>query len=90
MILLKNIRKGEIIMLFIKKRKEIYIEGMSCEHCKKKVKNALENLMDVTKVKVDLKKKCAVVTYENSVDDSLLQETVEDLGYTVTGVKNLS
>lgn len=77
-------------MFFKKNKKEICIEGMSCEHCKKKIETALENIMDVTKVKVDLKKKCAIITYENNVDDILLQNTIEQLGYTVTGIKELS
>lgn len=70
-----------------KKRKIINIEGMTCEHCAKKVKDALENLVDITNAKVDLKKKQAIVTYDNNVDEILLQETIEKLGYTVTGIK---
>lgn len=73
-----------------KKRKIIHIEGMSCEHCAKKVETALEDLVDIEKAKVNLKKRCAIVTYQNSVDEVLLQNTIEKLGYTVTGVKELS
>lgn len=73
-----------------KKRKIIHIEGMSCEHCAKKVETALEDLVDIERAKVNLKKRCAIVTYQNSVDEVLLQNTIEKLGYTVTGVKELS
>ena len=73
-----------------KKRKIIHIEGMSCEHCAKKVETALEDLVDIQRAKVNLKKRCAIVTYQNSVDEVLLQNTIEKLGYTVTGVKELS
>lgn len=73
-----------------KKRKIIHIEGMSCEHCTKKVETALEDLVDIERAKVNLKKRCAIVTYQNSVDEVLLQNTIEKLGYTVTGVKELS
>lgn len=76
-------------MFFQKKRKIIYIEGMSCEHCVKKVETALKNLVDITKVKVQLKKKAAIISYENEVDDLLLQKVIEDLGYTVIGIKDL-
>lgn len=70
-----------------KKRKVINIEGMTCEHCAKKIETALENLVDISKAKVDLKKKRAIATYDNTLDEILLQETIEKLGYTVTGIK---
>ena len=73
-----------------KKRKIISIEGMTCEHCSDKIETTLENLVDVSKAKVDLKKKQAIVTYENTLDEILLQNTIEKLGYTVTGIKEAS
>ena len=73
-----------------KKRKIVNIEGMTCEHCAQKIKDTLENLVDVSKVKVDLNKKSAIVSYENTLDEILLQETIEKLGYKVTGIKELS
>lgn len=80
-----------IKMFFIKvKKKMVNIEGMTCEHCAKKVEDALENLVDVAKAKVDLKKKRAIVTYDNTVDEILLTDTIEKLGYTVTGIKEAS
>jgi len=77
--------------MFFKKRKRkiVNIEGMTCEHCAKKIENALENLVDVSNVKVDLKKKQAVVNYDSTVDEILLTETIEKLGYTVTGIKEM-
>lgn len=77
-------------MFFKKQRRIIYIEGMNCEQCVKKIEEALENLVDISKAKVNLKKKCAIVTYENSADDILLTQAIEKLGYTVTGIKELS
>lgn len=71
------------------KRKIINIEGMTCEHCAKKVKDKLENLIDVSKVKVDLNKKQAIVSYDNTLDELLLTNTVEEIGFTVTGIKEL-
>lgn len=69
------------------KRKIISISGMTCEHCAKKVETALENLVDVSKVKVDLKKNQATIYYDTTVDEILLTNTIENLGYTVTGIK---
>lgn len=75
-------------MFFSKKRRKIInIEGMTSEYCVNKVETALENLVDISKAKVDLNKKRAIVTYDNTADDFLLQDTIEKLGYTVTGIK---
>ena len=72
-----------------KKRKIIGIDGMHCDHCASKVDQALESLSDVDSVRVDLKKKIAIVYYSGDVDSLLLQKTVEDLGYVVTGIKEV-
>lgn len=73
-----------------RKRKIINIEGMTCEHCAEKIKLALENLVDVSKAKIDLKNKQAIISYDNTIEEFLLQQTIEKLGYTVTGIKELS
>ncbi len=72
-----------------KKRKNIGIEGMHCENCVNKIDKALEELSDVERVSVSLKKKRAVVFYDGDVDSLLLQKTIEDLGFSVTGIKEL-
>ena len=75
-------------MFFLKrKRKIISIEGMTCEHCSDKIETTLENLVDVSKVKVNLKKGQAIVSYDSTLDEILLTETLEKLGFTVTGIK---
>jgi len=38
----------------IKMKKTLLVEGMSCGHCEKAVKNALKELNGVLKVEVDL------------------------------------
>ena len=73
-----------------KKKKIINIEGMTCKHCSKKIEDALENLVDVSNTKIELNKKRAVVTYDNTIDEILLQETIEKLGFNVTGIKEAS
>ena len=69
------------------KRKVISIEGMDSEQCIKKIEMALENLVDVSRVKVDFKKKYAIIWYDNTLDEFLLQNTIENLGYIVTGIR---
>ncbi len=62
-------------------KKEIKISGMHCEHCKARIEKALSDLEGVKAVKVDLKKACAVVECTDSCDDSVLKNTVEELGF---------
>ena len=77
-------------MFFKKKKKKIIgISGMSCDACALRIDKALEDLSDISRVKVDLKKKCAIVFYDENVDSLLLQKTIEDLGYKVTGIKEV-
>ena len=72
-----------------KKRKIVGIDGMHCEKCADKIEKGLEELSDVENVKVNLKKKNAIVYYDNEVDSLLIQKTIEELGYTVTGIKEI-
>lgn len=68
-------------------KKKIMIEGMSCGHCVKHVQEALEGLNDVSSVEVNLAEKYAVV--ETTVEDSQLQEAIDDTGYDVISIENL-
>lgn len=68
-------------------KKKIMIEGMSCGHCVKHVQEALEGLNDVSSVEVNLAEKYAVV--ETTVEDSQLQEVIDDAGYDVVSIENL-
>ena len=68
--------------MFSKKIKTIVkIEGMSCEHCANKVKNALMNIDDVKGVKVNLSKKEAIISSNNKLDKDLIKKIIEDLDY---------
>lgn len=70
-----------------KNQKIISVEGMTCKHCTQKLENALENLIDISNAKANLNKKTITITYESTVDEILIKKTIEDLGYTVTGIK---
>lgn len=70
-------------------KKQINIEGMSCEHCVKHVKNALTELNGVGEVSVDLKGKKAVVEFTGEVSDADLKLAVEDAGYDVVSIASL-
>ncbi len=68
-------------------KKQIYINGMMCEHCSMRVKNALAAIDGVKSVDVSLKKKCATVNLSNPVDDAILKSAVTDAGYEIIEIK---
>jgi copper ion binding protein len=57
------------------------IEGMSCEHCVKHVKEALENIAGVKSAKVNLKKKSAEVNHGDEVSLDQMKAAVTEAGY---------
>ena len=77
-------------MFFKSKKRIINIEKIPTELDEIRIKNTLENLVDVSKVKVKAKENVIIVNYDNTIDDILLQNTIQKLGYIVTGIKELS
>lgn len=67
--------------------KIIEIEGMSCGHCSKKVETALKDLKEVKSVNVSLEEKKAEVILKQEVDNDVLKNTIEELGYEVVNIK---
>lgn len=67
--------------------KIISIEGMHCENCSRRIENAL-NSLEMVNAKVNLEKKQAVVKLGVDRKDDFLKETIEKLGYEVTGIAN--
>lgn len=63
--------------------KILKIDGMSCGHCSARVEKALSAIDGVTAVTVSLEEKTATLTLATEVSDALLQEAVEDAGFTV-------
>ena len=58
---------------------KVKIEGMSCQHCVKRVDNALKDLQGVVSAKVSVGE--AVI--DGNVSEDLVKETIEDAGYDV-------
>lgn len=75
------VRKEKVKMI----TKTISIEGMMCEHCAKRVIDALSAINGVTAT-VDLKAKNATVQFSTDITDEQLSKAVTDAGYTVTGI----
>lgn len=59
------------------------IEGMSCGHCVKHVKDALEEINGVKGAEVSLDNNEALVEHEGGVTLEMMTQAVEDAGYTV-------
>lgn len=74
--------------MFGKKNKIIIkVDGMHCEHCAKKVTEAILKVDDSVKVKVDLKSGEVTITSKNSIDINNVKENVNETGFTFVGVK---
>jgi copper ion binding protein len=74
------------------KKAELTVEGMSCQHCVARVKNALSSVSGVLNVDVSLEDKRAVVEYDpGTTDPEQMRKAIADLdlGYSVTGYKEV-
>lgn len=67
--------------------KQIMIEGMSCSHCTSAVHKALEAIPGIEKVDVSLEQKCANISCDEALDNSILQDVIESLNFKVTAIK---
>jgi copper ion binding protein len=70
----------------MKMTRTLTIDGMSCQHCVMRVKNALEELEGVKSAHVDLEKKTADVEMKQDVDESALFRAVQEAGYTAVSI----
>jgi copper chaperone len=61
--------------------KSVKIKGMSCQHCVKAVKKALEEIDGVNNVMVDLSKGEATFDEMRPVADDLIGEKIRKAGY---------
>lgn len=68
-------------------KKVIYIEGMHCQNCEKRVYNTLSNLDNVKKVKINLKKKEAIIETDETIDNEIIVKSIANIGYEVTNIK---
>ena len=66
-------------------KKELIIEGMSCNHCVNRVVKALEAIAGV-KAEVTLSEKKAVVTSLTEISDETLIKVVDEAGYDVVKI----
>ncbi|MBK5252565.1 MAG: heavy-metal-associated domain-containing protein [Peptostreptococcaceae bacterium] len=67
--------------------KKIMIKGMMCEHCQKRVKNALLKIDGVENVVVDIEEGSAKLRMLREVGDSEFRFAIEDAGYEVVSME---
>ena len=68
-------------------KKVISIEGMHCEHCSGRVNDTLANLQGVDKVKVNLKKKNAVIKCSDDLSNETIKQAITKLGFEVIDIQ---
>lgn len=67
-----------------KKQKTIHIKGMTCDHCVKRTKKAIQGIDGVENVDVDLKNEKALVKLTLDVKEKRFKETIGEAGYEVS------
>lgn len=63
--------------------KKIYINGMTCEHCVKRVTAALMELQGVEEVSISLAEGTAEIKINAEIEDSEIIEAIDEAGYDV-------
>ena len=58
----------------------VYIDGMSCGHCKARVEELFNSFTETT-ADVNLDKKCAFVKSNTPADEEKIKEAVNELGF---------
>lgn len=61
----------------------IKVDGMVCSGCENRLKNALETINGVVKVIASHETGIVQITFNNELDPSLLEQKIEDIGFTV-------
>jgi len=63
--------------------KTIFIEGMHCEHCSKRVEDTLKSIDGVKSVSVSLEDKKAEIVLKKDISNEILITAVEEIGFEV-------
>ncbi|WP_430886026.1 heavy-metal-associated domain-containing protein [Fusibacter sp. JL216-2] len=68
-------------------KKTVFIEGMSCNHCKMRVENTLGELEGVANASVNLEAKQAVVDVKAEVSNESITQAIDDIGFEVVRIE---
>ncbi len=70
-------------------RLKVSIEGMSCQHCVKRVDQALKENFDGALVNVDLAQHVALIETDQTLDFAKISEIIDDVGYRVVKIEEI-
>ena len=62
---------------------KLKVNGMMCEGCENRIKNALSTLEGVEKVEANHKTGEVKVTYNKPIEKSVIEEKIDDIGFEV-------
>ncbi|MDZ4196003.1 MAG: heavy metal-associated domain-containing protein [Candidatus Izemoplasmatales bacterium] len=65
----------------------MYVEGMTCKHCKMRVEKGLGGVSGVKTVTIDLTTGKTVVELKKTLDTQVLIDAVKEAGYRVSKVE---
>lgn len=68
-------------------KKTVYINGMSCNHCKMRVENTLKEMDGITNAVVNLESKLAEVEFSAEVPNDAITEAIDDIGFDVIKIE---
>jgi len=68
--------------------KIIKIDGMKCSGCANRVTNTLKAIKGIKKVSVSLDDKCATITYKKELDNELITNSINELGFKVVDIED--
>ena len=72
--------------MFKKEQIKVKINGMNCEHCAKRIEEALKKIKNVSEVKVNLNDSEALLTIKDNISETNIKEVIEEAGYEFNGV----
>jgi copper chaperone CopZ len=65
---------------------KIYIGGMMCSHCVRRITMALESVESLKNVKVDLDTSSATFDTDKDIDKQIIKKALEEEGYSLKKV----
>jgi copper chaperone CopZ len=65
-------------------KKTLYIQGMTCRHCSKKVAESLKEIG--IKAKVNLKENLAIISSKTDINEAAVKEAITKAGYKFTAI----
>ncbi len=78
----ESVEKTEKTLNYIADKKKIFISGMHCKNCARKIESAINDVSYLA-CKVNLKENLAIVTGSQTINEEEIKNIIEKLGYKV-------